>query len=292
MKKITLLSLIGCLFLFSCQKEISWDTTTLPGGGGTDSTDTTPGNTNGVLLVRSVSVQNGETYTTTYSYTTDKKIEVINMTGTSGGISISNYRRFYRDDNGRIIKIAQKLPDQQGIEVDTAFTYVYYPDATTFNYNYTIMKLSLAGFEVQDSTLYTYNSNNQITEGYTYQSNPIFGPIQETKFTYAFDAAGNLIKITGYNNASGTMELVSTFDLEYDNKTNPLAFDKQEFLVSGGNPGSSKNNATVIKFKDVANPDEQVVNITYTFGANNLPATSSAKDLSDNTTTNTTYYYQ
>lgn len=277
MKNYPLFLIILSLFLVSCQKEDSY-----------------PPLSSGDLLIKSVSVANGETSTTNYAYTPDGKIDVINMTGTSGGLSLGNYRKFYRDATGRIIRIAQKVPPQSGIEVDTIFTNVYYPDATTFNYHYTVMKLAVSGFEVNDSTIYTYNSNNQVTEGYTYQVSPIFGPVQDVRALYSYDASGNMIKIQGYNNASGTMELSVTFDMEYDDKTNPLAFDPQIMLITGGAPGSSGNNVIVARFKDVNNPDTQTITNTYTFGANGLPVTLVSADDADGTVTNTTttFYYQ
>jgi len=281
MKKFTLFLLLSNIFLVSCQKDVALD----PG---------TPGGSDNLLLVKTVSVQNNESYTTTYSYTADKKIEIINITGTSGGLSVDNYRRFYRDAAGRIIRIAIKISPQNGIETDTVFTDVHYPNATTFNYDYTVQKISVSGFDVYDSTTYTYNSNNQITEGYTHQYNPILGPVQDLRFVYSYDAAGNLVKLEGYNNASGPMELVVTFNLGYDDKTNPLAFDKQEFLVTGGNPGSSKNNVTVITFTDVAgNGDPQIINYAYTFGSNGLPSKVVTTDQSgSNPVITTTFYYQ
>ncbi|QEC66586.1 hypothetical protein FRZ67_04470 [Panacibacter ginsenosidivorans] len=277
MKFFSLFLVVTSLLFASCQKE-----------------DTYPplGNNTGTLLIKSVAVQNGETSTTTYSYTSDNKIDVISTVGTSGGIDIGDYRKFYRDASGRIVKIAHKIPPQSGVEVDTAFTYVYYPNATTLNYNNTVMKLSVSGFDVNDSTLYTYNGNNQITEGYTYESSPLFGPVQEIRFVYTYDAAGNVTKIEGYNNATGTMQLSVTFDLEYDDKNNPLAFDQEVLLITGGAPGSSKNNVTVAKFKDVNNTDTQTITNTYTYGANGLPEKMVSVDDSDNSTTTTTFYYQ
>jgi hypothetical protein len=218
----------------------------------------------------------------------------MNTTGTSGGLSVDNYRRFYRDAAGRIIRIATKIPPQNGIETDTVFMNVHYPNASTFNYDYTVQKISVSGFDVYDSTTYTYNNNNQITEGYTHQYNPILGPVQDLRAVYSYDASGNLVKMEGYNNASGQMELVSTFNLEYDDKTNPLAFDKQGLLVTAGTPNTSKNNVTVMTFTDVAtNEDSQVLNFAYTYGSNGLPSKVIQTDQSgSNPVTTTTFYYQ
>lgn len=289
MKIFSLYLMLTCLFLTSCQKEISWGD--LPPGGG--STDSLPGNTSGDLLIKSVSVENGETSTTIYTYDANKQLETVNTTGTSGGLVISSYRRYYRDAAGRITRIAAKLPPQNGIEIDTIFTDVYYPDATTFNYTYTVQKISVAGFEVNDSTIFTYNSNNQLTEGYDYQTSASVIDIQESKYNYAYDAAGNVTTITGYNNASGTMQLVSTFTMEYDNKINPLGNQKQTFLISGGGkPADTRNNTTLIKFKDVSNPDEQVITISYTYGSNGFPATALSNDSTSNLTTTATFFYK
>lgn len=277
MKNYALFLLISIAFFTSCSKE-----------------DTYPPLSSGDLLVRSVSVANGETTTTTYTYTPDGKIDAINMTGTSGGINVGNYRKFYRDAAGRIIRIAEKVPPQSGIEVDTVFTYVHYPNATTFNYDYTVQNINVDVYEINDSTLITYNSNNQITQSYTYQTSTIFGPFQEIKTLYTYDAAGNATKIEGYNDASGTMELSVIFNIEYDNKTNPLAFDQQASLLSGGGFTASVNNPVVIRFTDAANPGVQTITNTYTFGANGLPETLLSADDVDGTVTNTTttFYYE
>src|SRR6478735_3242044 len=114
MKKISLLPLLYILFFVSCQKE-----------------DTYPPLT-GEKLVRSVSTSNGETATTTYTYTSTGLIDAVNTTGTSGGETADHYEKYYRDATGRIIRIAKKVPAQQGIEIDTVYTFVHYPDAGTF----------------------------------------------------------------------------------------------------------------------------------------------------------------
>ena len=95
-------------------------------------------------------------------------------------------------------------------------------------------KFSVLAFYSYGVKIFTYNSNNQLTEGYDYQTSASVIDIQESKYNYAYDAAGNVTTITGYNNASGTMQLVSTFTMEYDNKINPLGNQKQTFLISGG----------------------------------------------------------
>lgn len=292
MKQFPLFLVLCLVMLSACQKDIDL---VLPedgnGGGGTDTTGT-GGNTSGALLVRSVSISNGESFTTNYSYTANKKIEVIDMAGISGGIDAGSYRRFYRDAAGRIIRIANKVPPQGGIAIDTSFTYVYYPDATTLQYSYTVQTISIAGFEVTDSVLYTYNNAKQITEQYDYQLSPLFGIVQESKTVYTYDAAGNLATITGYNNITGTMEVVSTFQLQYDTKTNPMGADAQSALINGGSLGASPNNVTQLRFSDVTNGTEQLINISYTYGSNGYPATAVQQDVSNNSVANITFYYQ
>jgi len=278
MKNFPLFLVVTSLFFASCQKEDVYP----------------PLSGSNAKLLKSVSVSDAETSTTTYTYTSDGKIDVINMTGTSGGMDIGNYRKFYRDANGRIIRIAEKFPPQNSIEADTVYTYVHYPDATTLNYDYTVQKIIVDVYEVNDSSLLTYNSNNQVIENYTYQTSTIFSPSQEIKIHYTYDAAGNATKIELYSNSTGAMELSSTFDVTYDDKTNPLLIDDQIMLISGGVPGSSANNVIVVKFKDVANPDTQTITNTYTYGTNGLPEKLVADDDFDGsiTTTTTTFFYE
>lgn len=273
MRKLSLIPLLGALCFASCQKS-----------------DVYPP-LSGEKLVKSISTSNGETSTTTYSYTTNGLIDAINTTGTSDGESADHYEKYYRDDLGRIIRIAQKVPAQQGIEIDTVYTYIHYPDASTFNYDYKIQNIEIEGYTYNDSTIYTYNSSNQITQSYTYQTGTILDP-QEVKTIYTYDGTGNIIKIEGYNNANGPMELSATFDIQYDDKTNPLSFDRQILLITGGTFTGSKNNPIIVKFKAVENPDTQTISNTYTFGTNNLPQTLITQDDSDGTTTTTTFYYE
>jgi hypothetical protein len=273
MKKISLLPLLCILFFVSCQKE-----------------DTYPPLT-GEKLVRSVSTSNGETTTTNYTYTSTGLIDAVNTTGASDGETADHYEKYYRDATGRIIRIAQKVPAQQGIEIDTVYTSVHYPDASTFNYDYNVQKIEVAGYTINDSTLFTYNSSNQITESYTYETSDLFNS-QEIRSIYMYDAAGNIIKIEGYTNATGTMELSATFDIQYDDKTNPLSFDRQIMLITGGTFTGSKNNPILVKFKASDNPDTQTITNTYTFGSNSLPQTLTTQDDLDNSTTTTTFYYE
>ena len=276
MKSYSLILFLAVLFFSSCTKE-----------------DVYPPLANGQKLVKSVAVADDGTTTTLYTYTSDGKLDAISTTGISGGVSADNYRKFYRDATGRITIIATKVPPSSGIDVDTVYKYVHYPNATTFNYDYTVQQFSIDGFDFIDSTIYTYNSSGKITESYTYESGNIFDD-QEIRSVYTYDATGNVTKLEGYNNSSGIMELATTFVITYDDKTNPLSLDKQIMLITGGAPGSSGNNPILIEFKDVTDPDTQTITNTYTFNTDGLPEKMVSSNLFDGTTTvtTTTFYYE
>jgi len=291
MRKFSLFLFLRIVLFTSCQKEISWDLLP-PVTPPTDSTDTVPTNPDGTLLVKSVSVENGETYTVDYSYDADKRIEVMRTTGIINGIDAGEYRRFYRDAIGRIVRIAIKIPDQAGESIDTIFTDVHYPNSTSFNYDYTVRKYEAFGLEIGDSAVYTYNASNQITEYYDYQTSGSIGILQTSKIVHTYDASGNITSMDQYNDISGSSELVQTIAMEYDDKTNPLSLDKQPLLVSLGNPGTSHNNLVVIKFIIPGQPDV-INNISYTYLSNGYPSVITQVDITDNNaTTVTTMYYR
>lgn len=276
MKNYSLILILTVLFFSSCSKEDSYPS--LPGGK---------------KLVRSVATSEGGTTTTTYAYTSDGKLDAIATSGTSAGIPTDSYSRYYRDGAGRIIKIATKVPVSSGSDMDTVYKFVHYPDASTFNYDYTVQEFTIQGFGFTDSTVYTFNGSGQVTESYTYQKSGFFDD-QEIKMVYTYDGAGNLSRLDGYNNASGPLQLSNTFEITYDDKTNPLSLDPQITLITGAAPGSSGNNPILVKFTDVNNPDAQTITNTYTYNADGLPETMVSGDLFDGVTTvtTTTFYYE
>ncbi len=124
MKKLLTALPVVAIFLFSCQKEVSFEISSA-------------GNGNGDLLVKTVAVTGTETMTTLYTYDDQKRLSTITIDGVSGGMKTHSYQKFERDNAGRIVKVIQKV-DMMGIPSDTAIKTMHYPNATTMDYDYSI----------------------------------------------------------------------------------------------------------------------------------------------------------
>lgn len=257
------------------------DTTTTPGSG----------STSGDLLVKIVFVTGTETVTTTYTYDASKRLIAEKSLGTNGGIPVDSYRRYYRDAAGRIYKVGQ-LDKQPGITIDTSFLYVYYDNATTKNFKYTITESEVAGFSSRDSSVYTFGSGNA-TQVMQYLSNDVLNDTVLTKIEFAY-TNGNLETMktySGYSN-SGTLSFAGTVRFTYDNKSNPMILDGEAF-ITGKFEGASKNNVIKMEIIDKDTPADNItVTTVFTYDASNKPIKGKVNVMPGGEMTDYTFFYQ
>lgn len=295
MKQLLPLTLFTIILFTSCQKEIEW-----PGYPNKDNdstiidTTTTPP-TEGDLLVKVVEEQNGETLTTSYTYDNQKRLMTTTVDGSIAGQNLGLFTRYVRDATGRIVLIARKVADIAGVSLDTSYEVVHYPNATTFNYDYTITTIGAFGLESYDSSVYTFDNQNRLIQSISYISNSLDpSTITESNKYVNTYTAGNLSKVQQYADIShnGNYELVATENFEFDDKDNPATRDAQPFLIDR-TEGASRNNIVSFEFiNETYAPENFTVTTTIQYNSNNLPATAVSVQQPGNTQTNFTFYYQ
>ncbi len=278
------------LMMVSCQKEIDWSVNPSTGtgtggsGGGTGGSGGGTGSS-GTLLIKDVSVNGSETLTTDYTYDAQSRFETESIYGTSGGMSFKSYRKLFRDAAGRIVMIKQKVEQGTMPSTDTSITIYHYPNATTKEYDYSIMNTgALMGMETIDSVVYTYSGGNMISNSH-YMSTTM-GGVQiipsslSQKWDYTFDASGKVTKVVNYSNLSSTpgapLDLAATYTYTYGT----VSF--QAFYTTNGAQnyamaGLPSGNPTQVQSMTVVSPGtpqvDRTITNTYTLGANGLPAT-------------------
>ncbi len=296
MKKLLTALPVIAIFLFSCQKEVSFELSSA-------------GNGNGDLLVKTVAVTGTETMTTLYTYDDQKRLSTITIDGVSGGMPMHSYQKFERDDAGRIVKVIQKVGDIMGIPSDTAIKTMHYPDATTMDYDYSIhiMGMSvgqgLPSMQTIDSTVYNYSGGKMISYDSYMSSSLMPGMIMMTsKYDFVYDAQNRVTDMKMYTdvaNPGGQQDLMAEWKHTYGSTVSGLyvsSHASQNLLLHGlPSTGSSNIDKSVTTSAD----PQMVLTITFTYvlGSNGKPTTGTAVSTTtgqqnSTQTTNYTFFYQ
>lgn len=286
MKKILAACAIT-LFLMSCQQEINFDTPTDPGGGGGG------GSTSG-KLVKVVTVTNGETQTTLYTYDSQDRIETLTVDGTSGGMLMHSYSKYFRDGLGRMVMIKQKI-DQNGIPTDTAVNHIHYPDATTMEFDYHVNTMSMMGFTTVDSSVYNF-SNGKLQYVTSYMSSSIMGTTWEaSRNEFIYDGSGRVIELKMFMSGTPGDPLENLMNQHYTYATSLNAVPIPQNPAQAywfGLPNATNDALATMDFESFdANVPSFTTNMTYVLGANNKPATATFTS-TNGQVTNYTFYYQ
>lgn len=300
MKYYILLGCVWAMAFTSCQKGIVWDDLNL--NPAVPTTPTTPGTSTGNLLVKTVSLSVTDTVTELYTYDTSVKlIKTVNV-GFSSGSKTDNRHFLVRDASGRITQHTQIIYSNSSSNAsgyDTVVANIHYPSSSS-NYDYTTQLQNSMGHVVKDSSTFAY-TNGKVVTILTYQTNFVTGIYQPlTKYTYGYDANGNVTSGKAYSYASGSSApptLGATFTFEYDAKNSPLILGNDAFIVVGETFAGPNN---CIKLTSAySGPPAQTLTLAYnySYNNNNYPSIGIATTTYQGTTTSTTsttgtFYYQ
>ncbi len=279
MKTLVFLIVPCILFLFSCQKEISVETNSAGGGGGS---------TAGNKLVRVVTRVGADSFNSVYTYTGANLINSFSQSGNFSGVPVTVEIRAVRNSANVITSTVFKsnVLSQFGLDSVTV-NHIY--DAASARYKYSISRITIFGFTDTDSAVYNYDASGKLSSGISYIDDGTgYRPSSKEEYTYS---GANLANTKSYewDDASNNFDLLENVTYEYDAKINPLSFPK-DAPVLGMNIFYSANNPTKITTVETITPSTIIQTATYTYNANNRPvtATTSASGI---TNTNT-YYYQ
>jgi hypothetical protein len=101
--------------------------------------------------------------------------------------------------------------------------------------------------------------------------------IEALKFSFAYNAAGNVDKTTvwSFNPLTGKLEVTGSTDYQYDTKNNPMHAHKNLMYLLLQN--ISKNNITKETERDDENAVSETIEYVYTYNSHNLPQTAAVK---------------
>jgi hypothetical protein len=169
-------------------------------------------------------------------------------------------------------------------------------EPTTFNISYTADKKiselkSVGGPRIvahynndQLATADLFENNTQVaTIRYEYLNSSLKAAVVEIqgiealKFSFTYDAAGNVGKTTvwSFNPLTGQLELTGSTDYVYDSKTNPMHAHKNLMYLLLQN--TSKNNITKETERDDQNAVSETTEYVYTYNSQSLPQTAAVK---------------
>lgn len=281
MKILTALVALSCLLLFSCQKERS-----------ADRTDSGNGTASGELLTKTIAKTSTDSLVSVYTYDADKKLIGLKITGTDQGADASREFKYYRNASGIITHYSATSPDLVANGIDSLLTIIHYDNATS-RYTSYVLNINILGYVQLDSVVYEYDGSGRITGERLYESPSGAGNdyYYSGKVNYTY-TNGNISQLDLYDyDQSGAETFSGTSKYQFDSKINPAQFGN-EGIILGHPEWASANNVTNGQLSDSNGPvDNQTVTITYTYN-NDKPATSVTSLIPDNTTTNTSFYYQ
>lgn len=222
------------LLLFSCQKEIGFDSPTNPGNGG--------GNTNGDLLVRALQITPSTNDTNTISFKWDVSKRLLEYTsfGRVNGAPVSINITILRESDGKIKNIVSKSSFSQGVD-STVYTVHYQGNTSQLAYVLSTQYSPLGDFK--DSSVFTYSSSGQVSSKETFAE--LFGPMEPlSKQEYTYDGNGNVLQIANYiSDFAGGYISTSGSSYTYDAHKTAIQLGEESFMVLGPE-NVSKNNMT------------------------------------------------
>jgi hypothetical protein len=269
---------LGSLFLFSCQKEVT-DTNMNGGGGG--------GSVTGTLLVKMVVKSGSDSSVAEFSYNSNK-ITSFKLSGVESGQDLDLRISYVRNTSGIIQKQTINSNNFVTIGIDSIVTIVNYDDANN-RYKNAVSVFSFFGMPTRDSIVFQYDGAGRLASEIDY-TDVGFGYQPATKTEYSY-IVNNLLseKIYYYDEANSNYDLIETYTYEYDSQINPLQFVSDAPILNL-NPFFSANNIIKTTLASIDPADNYVSTETFTYNSSNRPSTSTS--ITGTETTTTTYYYQ
>ncbi|TMI61298.1 MAG: hypothetical protein E6H07_19905 [Bacteroidetes bacterium] len=284
MKKQLLFFLSIIIFLASCKKEVDY----APGGGGGG------GGTTNQKLVRIGTRSGADTTTTDYNYNTAGKLIRQYTGGNVQGTAYFFETKLNRNGSGIITSVVLKSDQFAALGVDSIVTVVKYNTGTS-KYTGTITALTIFGFALKDSAVFTYDGSGKITQQESFSADPITGIYQKaSKDVYTYLASGNVgnEKYYQWNDITLSYDLSEEYTEEYDTKVSPLQMGIEAIFL-GDLVLAATNNLTKSIYVDATDPsNNETTSLTYTYNTSNKPANAVSTVTPGGAVTIVTYTYQ
>jgi hypothetical protein len=279
MKIITAAALIIVSFFAACQKEIDWGLNT----------------SQDQLLVKLYQKSGADSTVIYLTYNSAKKLIREITTGLQSSTAIDNDLKIYRTASGIIDRTVQVSLALVSAGIDSVVTKYNYNTASS-RYTSAVFTTSFGGFDVTDSTVFTYDAAGKITSDDHYQR--ITGvpvPLHTVKNDYTYSSTGlNLmsIQISAASTVGGPLSPMATQTYTYDAKKSPLIMKEEAILLLRTGYYSANNVLSTAMVNTVDPTANFTLDNTYRYNAATKPDTAFSTRTPGGTTSTTKYYYQ
>ena len=282
MRKWLFLIPVFTIVVVSCQKEIDWGL-----GNSIDSNK---------MLVK-ISSKTGASDSTIieYSYDANKRIIREKTSGSAGGQDLTNDFVINRNASGIITTTVQKAAALIAAGVDSVVTRYNYSTASS-RYTSSIFELTISGFTVTDSAVFSYDANGKITGDahYLVIVGIPFPPFIALKNTYTYTGA-NLVSVAQDATTAPPPAPLSPFSMQaytMDTKKNPLIIGNEAIVLTRTGLFNA-NNPTKVVFTDLTGGGADfTMDYTYKYNSSNKPDSSYGTRTPGGAVTATKYFYQ
>ena len=278
-----------CMIISSCQKDLTFENSGGPGGGGS---------TNGDLLAKVVTKQGADSAVEEFEYNASKKLVRTKTTDLSAGNLLTEDIRIVRNSGGIITSIIQKSDALTSQGIDSVIVRVHYNTATQ-RYTSKVSEISLFGLSITDSTVLVYDAGGKVIREEDYFINALFGsqPLLAAKTEYTTGTSGisqiNIFFVSDLL-AGGPPELLARVKYSYDGKTSPLILPAGEASIILRADLSATENANKLDYEDVQNAGAGnfIETIAYTYNTKNKPSSAIGTENPGGITTTISYTYK
>ncbi len=277
--RLKAIGIIGLLTLsiVACQKEIDWGS-----------------NTGNQLLVKIHSTTGSDSTIIMYAYDGFRRLIGETTVGVSAGITLDQTFVINRDASGIIISTIQKSALLLAAGVDSIKTRYYYNNGTQ-HYTAAAFDISIMGFGVTDSAVYTYDANGRINSDHHYIVTGFVPPLEIASNQYTYSANGMNVTITNLQATTfpgNPLTDISNQTFSFDTKSAPLIL-KNEAIILNRASLYNANNATKNVFVDAMDPtNNYTLDLTYKYNLAGKPDSSFSTRTPGGNLTASKYFYQ
>ena len=241
------------------------------------------------LLIKMVAITGNETLESNFTYDSRNHLLSEYQTGIENGVAVDNYKKYYRDTTGKIIKTAAKTKQN----ADTVYTAVVYDDYYTHTFLHTLSNFKIQGNTVRDSVVYVYDGNGNvgIQKIFRLKDTGLYGLYEQHGYSYS---GGNLVVVKDFVDSSNTSILIvaGIRHFTYDTRINPLKLNN-EAVLTGKPESASANNLIAIELENkLSAADNFKVENKLFYSNSRRPAYGTSIKSPLGIVTRITYYYK
>ncbi len=222
----------------------------------------------GTKLIRTLEKGGGDSVVSDIRYDAAGRIDRLSASGHADGDDFQFSVTFTRNNAGMIDRQVTRSSALQAMGIDQMTTAVF---SANGRYTYALTVAEMFGMGFRDSIVYTYDAAGRLGTETKFTTDNLGSPYMASEKTEYIYAGNNLsqIKVYSVDGGNGQFVLDHTSALEFDQKVNPVQFQR-DAVVFGMDVFYSANNVT--KRTETEPGKVTVTNHQYSYTSANRPA--------------------